>query len=107
MDHYKLLPWICAAIERENPNSIAFMELEGSRFMHMFIAYGVCLNGFILGCRKMLLVDGSYLSGSYEGTLLRAVTLDVDDHLFDVAYAIVSGENHDDWYGFYLCSMSA
>jgi len=100
VDRYKLLPWMCVAIERENPDSRAFVELEGSRVKRMFIAYGACLNGFILGCQKILFVDGAHLSGSYEGTLLGVVALDADDHLFDVAYAIVSGENYDDWYWF-------
>jgi len=47
VDHYKLLPWMCAAIERGNPDSRAFVELEGSRFKRMFVAYGAYLNGFI------------------------------------------------------------
>ena len=100
VDHYKLLPWMCAAIERGNPNSRAFVKLEGVRFKHMFVAYGACLNGFFLGCQKMLFIDGSHLSGSYEGTLLGAIALDADDHLFDVAYAIVSGKNNANWYWF-------
>jgi len=55
VDHYKLLPWMCVAIERENPDSRAFVELKGSRFKRMCIAYSACLNGFILGSRKIFL----------------------------------------------------
>jgi len=99
-DHYKLLRWMCGAIVRANPDSRAFCELEGSRFRRLFVAYGASLNGFILGCRKILFVDGSHLSGPYEGTLLSAVALDADDHLFDVAYAIVAAENNDEWLWF-------
>ena len=66
------------------------------RFKGMFVAYGASLNGFILGCRKMLFVDGAHLSGPYEGILLGAVALDADNHLYDVAYAVVSSENNDD-----------
>jgi len=36
----------------------------------MFVTYGASLNGFILGCRKILFVDGAHLSGLYEGTIL-------------------------------------
>jgi len=88
-DHYKVLPWMCVAIVRANPDSRAFCEVEGSRFKRMFVAYGASLNGFILGCRKMLFVDGTHLSGPYEGTLMAATALDADNHLFDVAYAVV------------------
>jgi len=100
IDHYKLLPWMCAAIERANPDSRAFVEVEGSRFKRMFVAYEACLNEFILGCRKMLFADASHLSGPYEGTVLGAVALDADNHLFDVAYAVVLSENDDDWHWF-------
>jgi len=31
------------------------------------------------------------LSGPYEGTLLAAVALDADNHVFDVAYDVVGG----------------
>jgi len=31
-DHYKLLPWMCAAIVRAKPESVAFLEVEDSRF---------------------------------------------------------------------------
>jgi len=62
----------------------------------MFVAYGASLNGFILGCRKILFLDGAHLSGPYKGTILSAVALDVDDELFDV----VSVENVDEWFWF-------
>jgi len=50
-----------------------------------------------LGCRNILFVDGAYLSGPYEGTLLGTIALNADNHLFDVVYAIVSWENNEDW----------
>jgi len=81
VDHYKLLPWMCAAIGRGNPDCRTLVELEGTRFKRMFVVYGACLNGFILGCRKMLFVDASHLSGPYEGILLGAVALDAKNHL--------------------------
>ena len=51
----------------------------------------------------MQFVDGSHLSGPYEGTLLARVALDADNHLLDVAYVVVEGENSDDWLWF--CTM--
>jgi len=99
-DHYKVLPWMCVAIVRANPDSRAFCEVEGSRFKRMFAAYGASLNGFILGCQKMLFVDGTHLSRLYKGTLMAATALDADNHLFDVAYAVVAGENKEDWLWF-------
>ena len=48
----------------------------------------------------MLFVDGTHLSGPYEGTLLAAVALDADNHLFDVVYAVVGGEQMKTGCGF-------
>ena len=55
--------------------------MEGLRFKHTFVVYQACLNGFILCCPKMMFMDGSHVSGPYEGTLLGAVILDADNHL--------------------------
>ena len=92
---------MCAAFVRANPDLRAFCELQGSRFKRMFVAYGASLNGFIFGCKKILFIIGAHLSGLYEGTILLAIALDVNDHLFDVRYAVVSTENVDEWFWFF------
>ena len=69
-DHYKVLLWFCTTIARANPDSSAFVELDACRFKRMFVVLGASLNGFILGCRNILFVDGMCLSGPYEETLL-------------------------------------
>lgn len=74
---------MCASVVRANPDSRAFVELEGCQFKHMFVTCGASLNGFILICQKMLVVDGVHLNGPYEGTLLGAVALNANNHLFD------------------------
>ena len=53
---------------------------------HVLVAHGASMNGFILEYRKILFVDGAYSSGPYERTILVAVALDADDHLFDITY---------------------
>jgi len=58
------------------------VELDGCIFKRMFVTFGAFLNGFILGCRKMLFVNGTHLSGSYEETLLVTVASDVDNCIF-------------------------
>jgi len=96
VNYYKLLPWMCAAIVRANPDLRAFIELDGCRFKRIFVALGSLLNSFILGCRKMLFVDETHLSRSYKGTMLAAVALDTNNLEFDVAYAVVGRETNED-----------
>jgi len=42
----------------------------------------------------------AHLSGLYEGTMQMAVTLDANNHMFDVAYAVVGGGTNEDWLWF-------
>lgn len=100
IDHYKLLPWLCYAIVRANPNSRAFCELEGARFKCISVAYGASLNGFIMGCQKVLFVDRAHLIGPYKGTLLAVIMLNAGDHLFDVAYVVVVTKDKEEWFWF-------
>jgi len=44
-----------------------------------------------------LFVDRNHLSGPYERTTLATVALDANNHIFDVAYAVVRGETNEDW----------
>jgi len=63
IDHYKLFPWMCIAIVRVNPGSVAVCEVDECRFYRMFVAYAVNVNGFKLGCKLVLFIDGTHLSG--------------------------------------------
>ena len=96
VDHYKLLPWMCAPMVRANPKPVAVCEVNGCRFYRMFVAYAANINGFKHGCRLVLFVDVTHLSGTYQGMMLAACTLDEDNHLFNFAYAIVCGEKIDE-----------
>jgi len=58
LDHYKLLPWMCATIVRANPGLVAVCEVDGCKFYRMFVAYVANVNSFKLGCRLVLIVDG-------------------------------------------------
>jgi len=60
---------MCAVIIRASPGSLAFCEVEGSRFNRMFVAYAATINGFKIECHMILFVDG-YHSGPYKGTRL-------------------------------------
>jgi len=63
VDHYKLLLWMFAAIAGADLGSVAFCEVEGSRFKGMLVAYAANVNDFKLGCRMIVFVDGTHLSG--------------------------------------------
>ena len=84
-----LLPWMCAAIARANPRSMAFCEVQDSQFNRMFVAYSANINGFKLGCCMILFFDNCHLSGQYKGTMLAVCALDVDNVQFYVRNCVI------------------
>ncbi|XWS65473.1 hypothetical protein CRYUN_Cryun05aG0115800 [Craigia yunnanensis] len=100
-DSYKLLPWLCEQIMEADPQTVMEWTFDlGNHFKQLFIAYGCSIIGFLNGYRKIIFIDGCHLSGPYKETLLSASTIDTDNQLFPLAYAIVSVESLDDWMWF-------
>jgi hypothetical protein len=48
-------------------------------------------------CRPVLPIDGTFLIGKYEGTLLIAIAVDADNALVSLAFALVDRENKASW----------
>jgi len=48
-------------------------------------------------CRPLILVDGTFLTGKYRGVLMIAVSVDPDNQLVPLAFALAEGENDDSW----------
>jgi hypothetical protein len=51
-------------------------------------------------CRPVICIDGTFLTGKYNGTILTAVAADNNNQLLPLEIAIVEGENGDSWYWF-------
>ena len=66
-----------------------------------FDKFYVCFNGFKegwkLGCRRILALDGCFLKKPNRGEILTAVGRDGHNHIFPVAWAVVTVENKDNW----------
>jgi hypothetical protein len=52
-------------------------------------------------CCDVLSIDGIFLMGKYEGTMLIAIGIDADHQLVPLAFAIVEKENNGSW-GWFL-----
>ncbi|KAJ4955572.1 hypothetical protein NE237_012355 [Protea cynaroides] len=99
---YRLLPAYCEQIRKTNPGSIASVFATGQEncFQRLFVSYRASIYGFINACRPLLELDRAYLKGKYLGTLLCAVSVDADDALFPLAFAIVDMESDENWMWF-------
>jgi transposase-like protein len=52
-------------------------------------------------CCDVLSIDGMFLMGKYEGTILLVIGIDADCHLVPLAFAIVEKEDSGSW-GWFL-----
>ena len=68
--------------------------------MQLFVALSVSIHGFQLGCRPIISIDSSHMSGPYKGALFLASSYDADDDMFPFAYGLFSSENYEDWLWF-------
>jgi hypothetical protein len=71
------------------------MGAEGRQyFFRAFWAFGQCIEAF-KHCCDVLSIDGTFLMGKYEGTMLIAIVIDADYQLMPPAFSIVEKENND------------
>ncbi|XP_031477199.1 uncharacterized protein LOC116248507 [Nymphaea colorata] len=108
VDFYKQLPRYCEKLIETNPGSIAALATTNEeRFHRLFVSFRACIHGFEHGCRPLLFLDGTSLKSKYGGTLLIAASLDGNDEIFPVAFAVVEQEEYVSWHWFLVQLKSA
>ncbi|CAN6922149.1 unnamed protein product [Brassica oleracea] len=102
-DGYKQLPVYCEKIIETNPGSIVtFATKKDSSFHRVFVSFHASVYGFVEGCRPLVFLDSIPLKAKYQGTLLAATSVDGDDEVFPLAFAVVDAESEDNWEWFLL-----
>ncbi|KAL6332956.1 hypothetical protein AAG906_019967 [Vitis piasezkii] len=96
--YYKLLPWICEKMVATNPGSIVELgHSSDGHFEQLFVAHSVSIQGFVMGCRPIIAIDSTHMSGPFRGALFSATTYDANDAMFPLAFGVMSSKNYDDW----------
>src|SRR5438105_10527055 len=67
--------------------------------IRIFWSFGQYIEAF-RHCRPVICVDGTFLSGKYQGTLLTAIIADANNQIIPLAYAVES-EKNDSWLWFF------
>ncbi|KAL0344327.1 UNVERIFIED_CONTAM: hypothetical protein Sangu_1320100 [Sesamum angustifolium] len=100
---YKQLWDYAGEIQKTNPGSTVIMSTtEGGqqkerKFNRLYICLKSLKDGFMSGCRPLIGVDGCYLKGPKGGILLSVVSVDPNNNVYHVAYAVVSSEMRETW----------
>ncbi|KAL0290192.1 UNVERIFIED_CONTAM: hypothetical protein Sangu_2585000 [Sesamum angustifolium] len=89
----KKLPRFMAFLQKLNPGTVVeWLNLEtdrpGVQMLHyVFWAFRPCIEGF-RSCRNVISVDGTHLYTKYKHKLLVAVTLDANQQVLPLAFAL-------------------
>ncbi|XP_048596379.1 uncharacterized protein LOC125578126 [Brassica napus] len=98
--YYNLSRWLYKITET-NPGSLTYQHVDAAgKFKYAFVAFGPSIRGFSL-MRRVIAVDGTFLKGKFNGTLLAACAQDGNYHLYPLAFAVVDAENGASWKWFF------
>ena len=89
---------MCDKMVTTHPGTV--VELRHSsdgNFEQLIVAHAVSIQGFAMGCRPIIAIESSHMSGPYGGPLFSATTYDANDYMFLLAFSIMSSENYEDW----------
>ncbi|XP_073310000.1 uncharacterized protein [Primulina huaijiensis] len=98
----QLLPKYMLALSKYNPGTVVEWKhiranTEMSKTLnYVFWAFKPCIDGF-RHCRKIISVDGTHLYTKYKHKMLIGVTLDANNQVLPLAFAIVDEETTDSW----------
>ncbi|XP_010467137.1 PREDICTED: uncharacterized protein LOC104747237 [Camelina sativa] len=98
---YAKLPYCLRKIEQSNPGSVVDLVVDDEhRFKYLFLSFDVSIHGFNY-VRRVIVVDGTHLTGKYEGVLLVACAHDGNFQIFPLAFGIVDSECDGSWDWFF------
>ena len=93
--------WLCTRLIKTNPRTIVeYRCLDDGHFMQLFVYLLVSIHEFKMGCRPIISIDSSHMSGASKGTLFSVSSYDADDDMFPLAYCLFSSKNYKDWLWF-------
>ncbi|XP_060216437.1 uncharacterized protein LOC132643918 [Lycium barbarum] len=100
-ESYKKLPGYVYILDKTYPGShVRMHKSQQNEFLYLFIALKAFIKGFEC-CRPIVVVDGSHLKTTYNGTFVSASTLDGAGNILPLAYGVIDSENDKSWTWFF------
>ncbi|XP_052198412.1 uncharacterized protein LOC127805696 [Diospyros lotus] len=90
-------------LRKSNPGSTIILKTctnnpeKKNYFDRLYICFDALKRGWLVGCRKIIGVDGCFLKGVCKGILLVAVGRDGNNQMFSIAWAVVAAETSVIW----------
>ena len=97
-DEFRKLPAYLEVLKKEDPSGHFILKTDPAteRFQRLFVSPSACQNTFRF-CPKIIACDGTFTKSKFRQTLLFAVTIDGNDEVVVLAWALVESENEDSW----------
>jgi hypothetical protein len=101
-EEFKLLPAYVEVLKQADPDGRFVLQLNDAthRFERLFIGPSACRTSF-RSCTKLVACDGTFTKSRFRQTLLFAVTVDGNDEVMVLAWALVESENEESWAFFF------
>ncbi|KAJ9542857.1 hypothetical protein OSB04_029363 [Centaurea solstitialis] len=102
IEHYGRLWEYAGEIRRSNPGSTARMSVEigpynKTYFQRFYVCFKALKDGWLLGCRRFIGLDGCFLKTICKGELLSDVGRDANNQIYPIAWAVVEVESKYSW----------
>ncbi|CAI9298269.1 unnamed protein product [Lactuca saligna] len=101
-EHYARVWDYCHELLRSNPGSTVQVGVtvnpdQTTYFHRMYLCFKAIKEGWKIGCRRVIGLDGSFLKGTCKGELLTAIGRDANNQVYPIAWAVVDIENKANW----------
>ncbi|XP_023767972.2 uncharacterized protein LOC111916541 [Lactuca sativa] len=101
-DHYARVWDYGHELMRANPGSIVRISVninpdQTTTFHRIYVCFKAIKDGWKIGCRRVIGLDGCFLKGQCKGELLTAIDRDANNQNYPIAWAVVEFENKVNW----------
>ena len=102
IEHYGKLWEYRQAILDSNPGSTCHLDVDFNDqgqpyFTRMYVCFKGIKDGWIAGCRRVIGIDGCFITHMCRGELLTAMGRDANNQMYPIAWAVVDVENKNNW----------
>ena len=96
-DEFGKIPAYLEVLKKKDPFGHFILKTDPTeRFQRLFISPSVCRDTF-RSCPRIVACDGTFTKSKFRQTLLFAVTIDGNDEVVVLAWALLESENEDTW----------
>jgi MULE transposase domain/SWIM zinc finger len=103
---YSKIPSLIRKIQSTVPSCsselILLQEGDKKRFLKCFLCYEACAKAFYY-CRPVLVLDATHIKNKYKGVVLAACSMDGNNEIVPIAFALTDIENYENWVWFLNC----